>query len=98
MGSGHSSQPQPQAALGLDGITPGSLQDTRVPVTSVPENLLSWWAPSPVFSSPWVSPSFVPHPCAALPLHFGSFWAVWAPWSISTHEGLLTPAAAEDAK
>lgn len=40
---------------------------------------------------PWVSAPFVPHPSTALPLHFASFWAVWAPWSFSTHEGLLTP-------
>lgn len=40
------SHPQPRAALGSDGITPGSLQHTRVPVASVTEDLLSWWAPS----------------------------------------------------
>lgn len=34
---------------------------------------------------------FVPHPSTALLLHLGSFGAVWAFWSIPTHEDLLTP-------
>lgn len=77
MGSGHSSHPQPQVALGSDGITPGSVQDTRVPVASVPEDLLPWWAPSPMFSPPLCPPchlplSHIPCPLVNLGL-FGHF-------------------------
>lgn len=82
--------PQPRVLWG-GMASPGSLQDTRVPAqrTCCPAGLHLWCFPPP---------PFVPHPSTALPLQLGSFWALWALGSISTHESLLTPSPAEDAE
>lgn len=91
MASGHCCHPQPWAALGWDGIPPWLSTAHQGACCLCPRGLaVLLGSISPSSLSPLSLP-FVPHPSTALPLHLGSFGAVWALWSIPKNEDLLTP-------